>query len=163
VKSSRHYIIEQVVVNFVLNFGIAYYLGRTTLAHQESIPLWGNNTAPLDPNMAGDILIGSLIMSFLITLILTAITRHHLSKQNIDTKNVVSINWVNRLPESKFKRSLIVGFLAMFTIGLASVLLLFALNITSLDSGCYTILHSCYAGILAGFIAYIATLRALRD
>ena len=162
-KSSRNYIIEQVVVNFVLNFGIAYYLGKTTLAHQDTIPLWADKAAPLDPNMAGDILIGSLIMSFLITLILTAITRHHLSKQHIDTKDVVLSKWVKRLPGSLFKRSLVMGFLAMFSIGLGSVLIVFALNITSLDSDCYTILHSCYAGLLAGLIAYIATKRALLD
>ena len=155
--------IEQVVVNFVLNFGIAYYLGKTTLAHQETIPLWADKAAPLDPNMAGDILVGSLILSFLITLILTAITRHHLSKQHIDTKDVVLSKWVKRLPDSLLKRSLIMGFMAMLTVGLASVLVLFGLNITAVDSNCYTISHSFYAAFLAGFVAYIASKRALLD
>lgn len=162
-KTSRNYIIEQVVVNFVLNFAIAYYLGRTTLAHQETIPLWADQAAPLDPNMAGDILIGSFILSFLVTLILSAITRYHLSKQNVDTNDLVLGKWLKRLPNSLFKRSLVMGLMAMITAGLVSVLLLYALNITAVDSGYYTITHSCYAAILASCIAYSASKRALVD
>lgn len=162
-KTSAKYITEQIVVNVIINFLIAFFIGRFTLAQLDSIPLWPIESAPLEPNMCGDILLGTFLLTFILTMIITAVTKHNIRKKLVDNSNITSNPWLNYLPKSFILRALFMGLLATLMIGLDVVLILFFMNIEQVNSGFYNIIHSTYAGILAGAVTYIAAKRALTE
>ena len=162
-RSTRAYFIEQVVINIIINFLLAYYGGRATMAKLDSIPLWAPETAPFDPNMGGEILVGSFLLGLILTAVLTAITRHKLRKETIDVSSYAVTGLVARLPAGLLKRSLVVGLVTMLSAGLAVVLVMLALGINQADAWSYHLAHSVYMATLGGVVAYFAVRRALAD
>lgn len=162
-KTSRQYVIEQIVANIIINFGIAYYLGSNAMGELATVPLIAPQDAPLDPNMAGDIMVGSLIMGVILTLILTWLTRAKLRKGGVEAMVVEDMGIIGKLPRNSFLRALTVGLVAMFTLGLVVVLLMALLGISQLPSMTYIVFHAFYVAVLAGVIAWATSKRALAD
>lgn len=162
-KSFNAFLAEQVIVNVIINFIIAYYLSSAALSALANIPLLAPTDNILAPNISGDLFVGTFLMGLIITLITSVITR---SKRN-KTKNELGIflapNFINKLPNSIFKRGVIIGVVPMVIIALPIVIMLTMLDITHLHSEDYIIYHAFYAAIVAGLISYSAVSRTLAE
>ena len=162
-KTPRQYLIEQVVANIILNFGIAYYLGSNSMGELETVPLIAPQDSPFDPNMAGDIMVGSFILGVILTLIVSWITRAKLRKGGVEAMAVADMGMIGKLPRNSFLRALTIGAVAMFTLGLLVVLLMAVLGISQLPSLTYIVFHAVYVAAVAAFVAFAAAKRALAD
>jgi hypothetical protein len=162
-KSSRAYLTEQVVANIIINFVIAYYIAKATLAALAVIPMQAPQDDPLAPNMAGDLLVGSFIAGLLITLIISKITHWQLAHNKIDNSQVQLNNYLKLLPQSTFKRALFMGLFAALLLAMPVVILLSVLGITQVNSSDYIVIHAVYAALIGGLLAYIVSKRALLD
>ncbi len=162
-KSPRAYLLEQVVVNLVINFIVAYYISKVTLSALQLIPMQAPTDNPLHPNIGGDLLVGSFIAGLIITLILTAITRFNLRKNKVDTSQFTLNSWIKLLPHSVFKRGLIMGLFAALLVAMPLVVILNILGIEQAATSDYIILHGIYAALLGGGLTYVASKRALAD
>lgn len=160
-KTPRHFVIEQVIANIVINFSIVFYLNWRAMAHLATVPHLAPPDAPFAPNMAGDILVGSFILALVLSLILTAITRHNLRKGAVAP--AAAGNVIGRLPASNLLRSLVLAVFATLCIALPVVVLFPQLGIHELPSKTYIVWHACYAAALAALMAYIVVVRALAD
>ncbi len=162
-KSPRAYLLEQVVVNLIINFVVAYYISKATLSALHIIPMQAPTDNPLHPNIGGDLLVGSFIAGLIITLVLTAITRLSLRKNKIDVSKFTLNSWIKKLPEPVFKRGLYLGICASLLVALPLVVVLSALGVEQATTPNYMVWHSIYAALLGGALTYIASKRALAD
>lgn len=162
-KSPRAYLVEQVIANIIINFTIAYFIAKATLAALAFIPLQAPQGAPLAPNIAGDLLVGSFLTGLIITLILSKLTQWQLHHEKIDNSHVELEGWIKLLPNSIFKRALLMGLFATLVLAFPSIIILSILGVQQVASQDYIVLHAVYAGIMGGGLAYIASKRALID
>jgi len=162
-KSPRAYLAEQVIVNIIINFTIAYFIAKASLAALQFIPMQAPQGSPLAPNMAGDLLVGSFITGLVITIILSKITHWQLRHEKIDNSTFELQGWIKLLPASTFKRGLLLGLFATLVLAFPSIIILSALGIQQAASSDYIVLHAIYAGIMGGGLAYIVSKRALVD
>ena len=162
-KSPRAYLIEQVIANIIINFSIAYFIAKATLAALEFIPLQAPQGTPLAPNMAGDLLVGSFLTGLLITLILSKLTQWQLRHEKVDNSTVQLEGWIKLLPASIMKRALLMGVFATLVLAFPSIIILSILGVQQVASQDYIVFHAVYAGIIGGGLAYIASKRALID
>jgi hypothetical protein len=160
-KSTRQFIIEQVVVSVVFNFLLAFLLSWLSLRHQDTIPL----SAPADdffaPSMGGDLLVGSFILGVILTLVLTAVTRMNLRKKTVESQIIEG--WSAKLPNNSLLRSLLIGLILTCTLGLVFTILLGALGILHMKIWYYIPLHAFYVGFLAWAVTVPVVKRALAD
>jgi len=66
-----------------------------------------------------------------------------------------------RLPKAGFSRSLVVGLIAMLTVGVATVAMLVLFGVNQLPVWDYILYHSFYMAVLAGIVSVPATKSAL--
>ncbi len=158
-KSSRSYIREQVIVNSLVNFLIALLLGWVSLNGQEKIPMWAPSHSRFDVNMGGNILLGTFLLGVILSLIITAVTKRNLRRNQVKAQSATGL--IAHLPKAGFKRSLLMGLVAMLTIGIANVALLTLLEIDQLHVWDFILYHSVYMAVLAGIISVPATKSAL--
>lgn len=162
-KSPRAYLVEQVSVNIVINFIIAYFIAKTTLAALQVIPMQAPHGDPLAPNMAGDLLVGSFLAGLIITLLLSKITHWNVRNSKVDKTGFELTGWIRLLPQSTFKRSLLVGVFAALILAMPVIIIMNMLGIHQAATGDYILIHAVYAAIIGGALAYIASKRALAD
>ncbi len=162
-KSPGIYLLEQVVINLIINFVVAYYISKATLSALHIIPMQAPTDNPLHPNIGGDLLVGSFIAGLIITLVLTAITRLNLRKNKIDVSAFTLNSWIKILPESVFKRGLYLGICASLLVAMPLVVVLNIFGVEQATTSNYMVLHSIYAALLGGALTYIASKRALAD
>ena len=162
-KSIRSTLIENVVGNIILNFFIAYGLSSLTLASMTSIPMKAPTDNILAPNMGGDILVGTFITGLILTLILTKIVRLSMKSNPVDVSSISTFGWSARLPESIFKRGLMVGIIAALAIAMPVLIIMDMLAIQQASTASYILYHAIYVALLTGFMAYFVTKRAILD
>lgn len=162
-KSFNAFLAEQVIVNIIINFIIAYYLSSAALSALASIPLLAPTDNILAPNISGDLFVGTFLMGLIITLITSVITRKKRNKTQKELGVYVAPNFINKLPHSLFKRGIIIGVVPMLVIALPIVIILLALDIHQLYSEDYIIYHAFYAAIVAGLISYSSVSRTLAE
>jgi len=162
-KSFNAFLTEQVIVNIIINFIIAYYLSSTTLSALSHIPLLAPSDNLLMPNISGDLFVGTFLMGLIITLITAAITRSKRKKSAHDLGLFVAPKFIKKLPESLFMRGIMIGILPAVTIALPIIIVLTVLDIHQLQSSDYIVYHAVYAAIMAGFISYSSVSRTLAE
>ncbi len=162
-KTIRSTLIENIVGNIILNFFIAYGLSSLLLASMSVIPM----NAPVDDmfaaNMGGDILVGTFITGVLLTFILTNIVRLQHKSKPINITQLPTSGWSARLPESIFKRSLMVGIVSAMLIAMPVLIILDMLAIQQASTANYILYHGIYVALLTGLMAYFVTKRAILD
>jgi hypothetical protein len=161
VKTAQRYIAEQIVINIVVNILMALLIGWSMMGHLDTVPMQLSSDALFDPSMAGDILVGSFLLGFILTLIVTTLTRNALSKAYIEGTTLVG--WSAKLPQPLFKRALMLGVLSMVTAGLTLVLTMLMLGLDQMKTLEYVIFHALYMGVLAAPVTYFVVKRALTD
>ncbi len=162
-KSFNAFLAEQVIVNVIINFIIAYYLSSIMLSTLINIPLFASKNNLLATNISGDLLVGTFIMGLIITLITSVITRRKRNKTKQTLGLFIAPNFINKLPHSIFKRGVIIGIAPVLTIGLPIIITLMAFDIHHLLSKDYIIYHAFYAAIIAGAVSYCAVSRTLAE
>lgn len=160
-KSSRQFLSEQVVVSVVFNILLAFLLSWLSLRHQLYIPLEAPPDDFFAPSMGGDLLVGSFLLGLILTLVLTYVTRLNLRKKAVEPQPAEG--WSVKLPKNSFLRSLVIGLVATFTIGLALTILLGVLGIGQMKVWAYIPLHALYVGALAWVVTVPVVRRALAD
>jgi hypothetical protein len=160
-KSSREFIVEQVVVSVVFNFGLAILLSWLALRHQKYIPLSAPADAQFDPSMGGDFLVGSFLLGMILTWVLTFVTRSNLRKNKVE--GLQTTGWTAKLPKNAFLRSLMVAIFASVVIGLPTTVIVGVLGFTQMQVWPYIALHAVYVGILARIVTVPVVKRALAD
>ncbi len=160
-KSSREFIVEQVVVSVVFNFGLAILLSWLALRHQEFIPLAAPAEAQFDPSMGGDFLVGSFLLGMILTWVLTFVTRSNLRKSKVEA--LQATGWAAKLPKNAFLRSLVIALFASVVIGLPTTVIVGVLGFTQMQVWPYIALHAIYVGILARIVTVPVVKRALAD
>lgn len=158
-KTSREFIVEQVVVSVAFNFVIAIVLSWLALRHQAYIPLEAPADAQFDPSMGGDFLVGSFILGMILTWILTFVTRLNLKKEKV--ARLEAIGWAAKLPKNAFLLSLVVALVASVVVGLPTTVIVAVLGFTQMKVWPYIIFHAFYVAILARFITVPVVKRAL--
>ncbi len=162
-KTIRSTLIENVIGNITLNFFIAYGLSSLTLGSMSSIPMKAPEGDMLAPNMGGDILVGTFITGVILTFILTNIVRRSMKSNPIDASSISSSDWSARLPESMFKRGLMVGIVSAMFIAMPVLIIMDILAIQQASIASYILYHAIYVALLTGVMAYFVTNRALLD
>jgi hypothetical protein len=160
-KTTRQFVIEQVVVSVVFNFLLAFLLSWLSLRHQATIPLSAPADAMFAPSMGGDLLVGSFILGVILTLVLTKVTRINLRKKTVESQ--VPVGWSAKLPNNSLLRSLLIGLILTCTLGLVFTILLGALGILHMKIWYYIPLHAFYVGFLAWAVTVPVVKRALAD
>lgn len=160
-KSSRQFLIEQLTVNSTLNFLLAILLGWNALAGHQVIPLAAPEGALFDPNMAGELVVGSFLLGLILTPIVTAITRAGLRKGSLQVNPVSGL--IAKLPHNSFFRSLAVALLASLLFGVPSVVILGVFGVTQLTIWSYIVAHAAYMALLALVVTWVAVKRALAE
>ena len=162
-KSFNAFLTEQVIVNVIINFAIAYYLSSATLSALSHIPLLAPSDHLLMPNISGDLFVGTFLMGLIITLITAPITRAKRKKSSHNLGQFVAPTFIKKLPESLFMRGVVIGIVPAVVIALPIVMILTALDINQLQSSDYIIYHALYAATMAGFISYATVSRNLAE
>ena len=162
-KSPKAYLAEQVVVNIIINFIVAYYIAKASFAALTYIPMQAPQGSPLAPNMAGDLLVGSFLAGLIITLLLSKITHWNLRASKVDTSQFELSSWIKLLPQSTWLRSLIMGLLAALLLAMPVVIVMSVLGVTQVLAADYIVVHAFYAAVIGGGLAYVASKRALVD
>lgn len=162
-KSFNAFLTEQVIVNVIINFAIAYYLSSATLSALSHIPLLAPSDHLLMPNISGDLMVGTFLMGLIITLITSPITRVKRKKSSHNLGQFVAPKFIKKLPESLFMRGIVIGIVPAVVIALPIIMILAALDINQLQSTDYIIYHALYAAIMAGFISYSSVSRTLAE
>jgi len=162
-KTIRSILVENIVGNIILNFFIAYGLSSLLLASKTVIPMNAPVGDVLAPNMGGDILVGTFITGVLLTLILTNIVRLQYKSKPINITQLPNSGWSARLPESIFKRSLMVGIVSAMFIAMPVLIVMEMLAIQQASTANYILYHGVYVALLTGLMAYFVTNRAILD
>jgi len=160
VKTHNKYIVESVVINSVLNFFITLGIGYFTHAGMTTIPMVAPINTPFAPNIAGDIIVGSFILGWVLGAIVTYITRHNLTKQHVEGGFIESNFLILKLPNKLALRFIAIG-LAASAVGVLAVLLLALFGVNELPISTYGIPHGIYVAVMAGFVTLVAARRAL--
>jgi len=162
-KSFNAFLAEQVIVNVIINFIIAYYLSSATLSALTHIPLLAPSEHLLMPNISGDLFVGTFLMGLIITLITAPITRAKRKKSSHNLGLFVAPTFIKKLPESLFMRGIVIGIVPVIIVVLPIVMILTVLDIQQLQSSDYIIYHALYAATMAGFISYASVSRTLAE
>ncbi len=162
-KSVHHTVIEQVIVNCIINFIIAYGIAWLTLSKIKIIPMHAPSDNMLAPNMMGDILVGTFLLGLILTFILTYIVRMQSKSKPIDFTDFNLSNFSQWLPKSLLQRSLMVGMLAVVCAAIPLVTTMNVLSIEQMSSGDYILYHALYVTFVAAIMAYVLTRRAIVD
>lgn len=162
-KSHQSYTFEQVAANFLINFSIAYGLSTLKLSDLTSIPFTAPSDDPFHPNIAGELIVGTIITGLAVTLIVTFITRLLIKAKRLNLSNVKTSPFVQLLPTGLFKRGLTLGSLAAIFAALPLCITMYLLNIHSVPVKNYLIWHSWYVALLGSVLAFIACLKAFDE
>lgn len=159
-KTQNKYIIESVVINSVLNFFITLGIGYFTHTGMTAIPMVAPLNTPLAPNIAGDIVVGSFILGWVLGAIVTYITRHNVNKQHVESGFIETNSFILKLPQNFAGRFISIG-LAAAVVGVVAVLILVLLGVSELQISTYSIPHAIYVAVMAGLVTLVAARRGL--
>ncbi len=162
-KSVNHTIIEQVIVNCVINFIIAYGIASFTLSKITTIPMHAPSDNMLAPNMMGDILVGTFLLGLILTFILSRVVHMKNKSSPIDFTDFDLSNFSQWLPRSLLQRSLMVALVSVVCAAIPLVIALNVLSIEQMSSSDYILYHAIYVTLVAAVMAYAVTRRAIVD
>ena len=147
--------IGSVVINLVLNAGIAWLLFRGLAV----VPLWG------DQSIAGDTIATTLILPFLTCLIVTRLAHGEVRKGRFDAPawRRGSHAVLGRLPGKTLARAVVIAVASVIIFVPPALAAFSILGITELPFRTFLIFKSIYAGILGGLVAPVIALSALGD
>lgn len=161
-KNTDSYLINQIIVNAILNFCIAYFIPKHALKALNYIPFKAPENDPFHPNMAGDLLVGTFIMGVVLTFILTCITRFKSFPAKANNLEI-SPYWLAYLPAQLIIRALFIGLLASLFLAFPVVAIMDMLSIMSLSVETYIIGHAVYCTLASIILTIIVCKRAFLD
>lgn len=160
-KPSRVYLKEQVIANLILNYIISYGLSSLTLSKLVVIPLTAPVDDPFHPNMAGDLIVGTVITGLAVTLIVGIITGLLIKKGKLSTSGIQSSWMIDKLPNSLFTRGLFIGVIASVTFAIPVSISLHYLGVAEFNVSTYIAWHSVYCGFIGAGISYFVCAKDL--
>jgi len=144
-STSRRYITQQVIVNALVNFFLALLISWGLMGSLEEIPIWFSTENFLDPSVIGDIVVGSFLLGLIFTVIVTQFIRADLKKGKVNDLSRSDLQkWI---PQTLFARALVFGVLCML-VGSSMAGVILALDIDSVRTADYIVLHAIYIGAL---------------
>ena len=155
----RYLALEQglgaVLINFVLNFGIAWAGFRSMSA----IPMWGAQS------IAGDTIGTSFFLPLLTCLIVTPLARREVTRGRLPAfeHGLGDYPLLASLPNTTWRRGLVLGVAAT---ALIAPIVIFAFHSAGLDGIAprpFMWIKATYAGVLAGIVTPLVAIGALAD
>jgi hypothetical protein len=153
----RYLILEQgvgsIVVNFLLNAGIAWGLFRGL----EVVPLWG------DQSIAGDTIATCLLLPLITCLIVTPTARHQVRAGRFPAlgwtrSSHPALGW---LPERTFRRGLVLGIAGVLVFAPPTLLALDALGLSSLGVWHFVLFKAGFAAAAGAVVTPLIALWAI--
>ena len=159
---SAHYrfiILEQMIVlaivNFILNGAIALGVNHGV----KIIPLWGLIS------ISGDTFATAFILTLLVGIIVTPIT-----SKKIQSGHLPHSKWrrssnsiLGKLPQNTLARSLVLALISTLVFASATVLVLWALNITQMLFWSFIIFKASFAAFMSVIVGPIFAICAIGD
>jgi hypothetical protein len=163
VKSYRSYLFEQCIANFIINFALTYVFGALALSNVTDIPLFAPQHDPFHPNIAGDLIVGTVITGLAVTLIVTFITRTLFKFKKIELIETQIPTLLKSLPQSLVWRGLAIGGGASFLVALPITIALYLLGITNVPASDYLLWHGLYVALIGSAMACLVCLKSFED
>ncbi len=155
----RYLVLEQglgaVLINFVLNFGIAWAAFRGMSA----VPMWGTQS------IAGDTIGTSFVLPFLTCLIVTPLARREVTRGRLPAfeHGPGDSRLLALLPNTTFRRALVLGATATVLIAPIAIFTFHSAGLGGIEPGAFIWIKAAYAGVLAGIVSPLIAARALAD
>jgi hypothetical protein len=140
-------IVGPAIVNFLLNYGIAWVLFRS----KGSVPLWGQDS------IGGDSLITAVILTWLTALIVTRTTSAAIGKGKFSALSLAqAASWVRAMSaRNAWIRGVSLGLAAAIVIALPTIILLPQLGVSQLAAADFLYFKACFAAVLAMIVTPI--------
>jgi hypothetical protein len=155
----RYLVLEQglgaVLVNWILNFGIAWAAFRGMPA----VPMWGAQS------IAGDTIGTSFMLPFLTCLIVTPLARREVTRGRLPAaERGPADHWLLALlPNTTLRRALVLGAAATLLIAPIAIFAFHSAGLDGIESGPFIRIKAAYAAVLAGIVTPLIAARALAD
>lgn len=147
------------IINFIFGGAGAYFLARSLPA----VPMWGSK--PGDTSISGDILGTALILTFLVSVIITAVTR-----KKIKDGQLLPISWrrsshslLRLLPANNMLRGLLLGVVFMVILAPIAIFALSVFNVNQMSLWPYITFKASFSAVNAALIGPLAALCAMGD